>query len=75
MAAPLGVEVGETLPHDAAEQDTVQFTPLLAESLATVGVNACVPLAIMVAVVGETVTEMAGGGGGGAVALDEPHPR
>ena len=62
------------MPHDAAEQETVQFTPLLAESLVTVGVNACVPLAIMVAVVGETVTEMAGGGGEGA-ALDEPHPR
>jgi len=72
VAAPLSVELGETLPHDPAEQETVQLTPLSAGSLMTVGVKACWPLAIKVAVAGETLTEMAGGGG---VALDDPHPR
>jgi hypothetical protein len=32
VGAPLAVDVGETLPHAATEHDTLQVTPLLAES-------------------------------------------
>ena len=39
VAAPLAVDVGETPPQGAGEQDTVQVTPLLLESPATVAVN------------------------------------
>jgi hypothetical protein len=48
--------MGETVPHDAAEHDTVQVTPLLAGSLATVAVNFAVAPACSVAVLGETET-------------------
>jgi hypothetical protein len=39
VAAPFGVEVGETLPQGEGEQDTVQVTPPLLGSLATVAVS------------------------------------
>jgi len=42
-ATPLAVAVGETDPHGAAEHDTVQVTPLLAESLLTVAVTCADP--------------------------------
>ena len=53
---PLIVDVGETFPHGAAEQDTVQVTPLLLASFATVAVNACVPVASTLVAPGETET-------------------
>ena len=44
VAAPLAVAAGETVPHGDAEHDTVQVTPLFAESLVTVATSvACVP--------------------------------
>ena len=42
VATPLAVEVGETLPQGAGEQDTVQVTPFLLRSLPTVAVNCAV---------------------------------
>jgi hypothetical protein len=62
VGVPLGVVVGETVPHCAAEQDTLQVTPLFAESLATVEVNCAVAPASTVAVAAETETLMGGGG-------------
>lgn len=52
---PLEVVVGETEPHCAAEQVTVQVTPLLAESLATLAVTCAVPPACKVALAAVTV--------------------
>ena len=67
---PLGVVVGETVPHCSAEQDTLQVTPLFAASLATVAVNCPVAPASTVAAAVETETLMCGGGW-----LEEPpHP-
>jgi len=63
VAAPLAVAVGETVPHGAAEHDTIQVTPLFVESLATVAVNWAVAPAWTVAVGGVTETETTGGGG------------
>jgi hypothetical protein len=57
VATPLAVAVGETVPHGAAEHDTVQVTPLFVESLATVAVNWAVVPAWTVAVGGVTETE------------------
>ena len=54
MCAPLAVAVGETLPHEVSEQDTVQVTPLLVESPSTVAVNVVVDPPMTVAVGGET---------------------
>lgn len=51
--------VGETDPHDAAEHETLQLTPLLAESLATVAVNCIVPAACTVAVVVDRLIKIA----------------
>jgi hypothetical protein len=39
VATPLAVEVGETVPQGAGEQDTLQVTPPLVRSLLTVAVN------------------------------------
>lgn len=36
---PLGVEAGDTLPHGAAAQDTLQLTPALVASSVTVAVS------------------------------------
>jgi hypothetical protein len=60
VAVPLGVAVGETLPHDVAEHDTVHVTPLLLGSLPTVAVNCAVAPASTVAVAGTTDTVIAG---------------
>jgi hypothetical protein len=57
VATPLAVVVGETVPHGVGEQDTVQVTPLFAESLVTVAVNCDVAPACTVAVLGVTETE------------------
>jgi len=62
VGAPLAVEAGETDPHAEAEQETVQVTPLLAGSLLTAAVKACVPPAGTLAEAGEIVTVMGGGG-------------
>jgi hypothetical protein len=69
VGTPLAVDVGDTEPQDGAEHETVQVTPLFAESFATVAVNCCVPLACTVAEVGETVTVS-----GGLVAEMPLHP-
>jgi hypothetical protein len=51
VTAPLAVDVGETVPQDAAEQDTLQLTPLFTGSFSTVAVNCSVVPVITVAVV------------------------
>ena len=51
VAAPLAVDVGETVPQDAAEQNTLQPTPLFAGSFSTVAVNWSVVPVFIVAVV------------------------
>jgi hypothetical protein len=57
--SPLAVEVGDTVPHCAAEQLTVQFTPALAGSKLTDALNCVVPPTWTAAVVGATETVMA----------------
>jgi hypothetical protein len=59
--------VEETVPHDAAEHDTVQVTPLFAVSLVTVAVNCAVAPACSVAEFGVTATEIPG-----TVTVSEP---
>lgn len=70
VGCPLGVDVGDTLPHGGAEHDTVQLTPLLAESLVTVAVNCAVAPTSTVAEVLESETLIGGGGG-----ADAPPPQ
>jgi hypothetical protein len=53
---PLAVEVGETDPHGAGEQETVQLTPLFEASLETVAVNWLFAPGATVALEGATVT-------------------
>jgi len=74
VALPLAVVVGETPPQADCEHDTVQVTPLLAESLATVAVKFAVwPGSTLCGADGETLTEIGGGGGGGgAIAVPQP---
>jgi hypothetical protein len=58
-AEPEALVVGETVPQAAPLQPvpvTVHVTPLLAESLATVAVKACVPFTVTLAVVSDKVT-------------------
>ena len=59
VAVPLAVVAGETAPHDAAEHDTVQATPLFEGSLLTTAVRLTDDAACVVEVIGvtETVTE------------------
>jgi hypothetical protein len=57
---PLSVEVGETLPQGAAEQETVQVTPFPAVSFRTLAVNCAVVPDWTVTEMGETETEMGG---------------
>lgn len=52
--------VGETLPHGAVGQETIQLALLPVGSLFTVAVKDSVALACNVEVVGETDTVMAG---------------
>ena len=54
---------GETDPHEVAEQETAQATPLFPESLTTVAVNCAVVLSCTVAVGFEIEMLRAGGGG------------
>ncbi len=62
MATPVAVVVGETLPHGAGLQETVQLTMGVAEgSFITVAMNIAELPAITVALGGATVTEMGGG--------------
>jgi len=42
VAVPLAVLVGETEPHEAAEQDTVHVTPFFDGSSVTLAVNCAV---------------------------------
>jgi hypothetical protein len=60
VAAPLAVVVGDTLPHGAVEQLTVQLTPLLAGSPVTVAVKLKVAPARTVAVPGAMETVIPG---------------
>ena len=59
VVAPLAVELGETLPQVAAEQETAQVTPSFAPSPVTIAVNPAVVPASTVAVSGtaDTVIE------------------
>jgi hypothetical protein len=50
---------GATLPHGAAEQDTVQLTPAFPPSLVTLAVNWAVAPTAKLADVGATETEIA----------------
>ena len=58
VAAPLAVVAGEIVPQ--GEHDTVQVTPLFAESLVTVAVNCVVVPAATVAEPGATETVIVG---------------
>lgn len=61
VAVPDAVEVGETEPHGAVEQETVHVTLGAAEgSFVTVGVIVVELPAFTVALVGATATVMAG---------------
>ena len=62
------LDAGDTLPQAAPEHPaplTVQLTPLLAESFATVAVSVCVCPACTIADAGVTLTAIAEGGGAG----------
>lgn len=73
---PLDVAVGETVPHGGTGHDTVQVTPLFAESLVTVAENCVVAPACTVAVACDIDTLIAGGaGGGGGLAELPPQPK
>jgi len=67
----LKLEEGETVPHGAAEQVTLQVTPAYFGSLVTVAENCAVAFACTVADAGETATAM----GGGKADDDPPQPR
>jgi len=60
-AAPLSDEVGETVPHGAAAQVILQFTPLPPKSFITLAEKRAVPPICTVSTAGETVTVIAGG--------------
>ena len=62
MATPLAVIVGETLPHCAAEHDTVHATPEFAESFNTVAMSCIAAPGCTVAEAGATVTLIAAAG-------------
>ncbi len=65
--APEALLVAESVPHAAAVHpapDSPQLTPLFALSFATVAVNVCVCPVCTDAVVGATVTDIAGVGAG-----------
>ena len=65
----VGDDVGETLPQEVAPlHDTVQSTPLFAESFVTVAVIRAVPFAGTVVAVDEAETTMAD------VDVPPPHP-
>ena len=63
MGDPLAVLAGATVPqvgeHEVPFWVSVQVTPALLGSLATVAVNCCVALSATLAVVGETEAEVA----------------
>jgi len=59
VVAPLAVEFGETLPHGAAEQETVHVTPTFAESFMTIAANCAVAPSSTVALVSESEILMA----------------
>ena len=58
--ALLALDVGETIPHDVSEHDTLQVTPALFGSFVTVAVNCFVIVAITVGLCGSTSTRIAG---------------
>jgi hypothetical protein len=60
VAVPLAEDAGETPPQGGIPQDTVQLTPLLLESPATVAVNCVVPVPGTVADVGDTINPTEG---------------
>jgi len=60
VAVPLAVLVGETEPHEVAEQDTVHITPFFDGSSVTVAVNCAVAPASTSAVLGVIETFIPG---------------
>ena len=62
--APVNEEVGNTLPHAALGQVTVQFTPAPLVSFVMVAENCAVSPIWTVAEAGDTVTTIAGAGAG-----------
>jgi len=60
VATPLAVFSGETVPHGPGEHVTLQVTPLLLGSFATVAVNCVLAPACTVAESGETTTLIPG---------------
>lgn len=61
-------EVGETVPHDVAEHDTVQVTPLFVESFVAVAANCAVVPACTVIWQSDTLI------GDGGQEEPPPHP-
>ncbi len=61
VGVPLAVAAGETLPHCAELQETVQVTPLPDESWPTVAVTDVDPVAISEVELAETKTAIGGG--------------
>ena len=59
-AVPLAEDAGETPPQVGTPQETVQATPLLLESPATLAVNCAVPFPGTVGEAGETTTPTEG---------------
>jgi hypothetical protein len=72
VAVPACVALGDTPPHEVAEQETVHVTPLPAKSYKSVAVSWTVAPACTVAEVGETDTLM---GCGGGVLEELPQPQ
>jgi hypothetical protein len=71
-ATPEALLGAESVPHAAAVHpapDSPQLTPLFALSFVTVAVNACVCPVCTDALVGATVTDIAGGGSGAGLEL------
>jgi hypothetical protein len=72
VALPLPVDAGDTVPQEAAAQETVHITPLLFTSFTSVAVNACVVLSSNVALALSREILISGGG---AVAEAPPQLR
>jgi hypothetical protein len=74
VGTPLAVEVGETDPHEVAEQETVHITPLAVTSFTRLAVNCCDVVSYNTALVLSSET-LIGRGGGGGVAEAPPQPK
>jgi hypothetical protein len=62
VGTPEGVDVGETLPQEDVEHETVQLTPLLPVSFKTLALNWAVEPDCTMAAACESETLITGGG-------------